>query len=175
MNKKILIANQIRTFGLHISSMSVLKFFKPYKLFDKIAEGLGYFQYQSTLLSLANALSDKGVNYQELIQDVEIVPTREKITQEITSGFICDRVGDDNLPKYTRVEYRVLKKKIIRIFSTNPFLLIGNHGELVARIEKSLQKIKGLEFIEVEFKKTDSRKSYYRIFEKFNVKPTKEF
>ncbi len=175
MNKKILIANQIRTFGLHISAVPVLKLFKPYKFFDKIAESLGYFHYQSVLANIAEVLSNNGINYQELIQEIEIIPTREKITQEITSGFIWDRVGDDNIPKYTRVEYKVIRKKIIRIFSTNPFLLIGNHGELAAHIEKSLQKVKGLEFIELEFKKTDSRKSYYRIFEKFNVKPLKEF
>ena len=171
MNKKILIANQIRTFGLHISSMPVLKFFKPYKLFDKIAEGLGYFQYQSALLSLAKALSEKDVNYQELIQDVEIVPTKEKITQEITTGFIWDRIE----PKYTRVEYRVIRKKNVRIFSTNPFLLIGNQGDLAAHIERKIRKVKGLEFADIEFKKTDSRKAYYRIFEKFNIKPLKEF
>lgn len=171
MNKKILIANQIRTFGLHISSMPVLKFFKLYKLFDKIAEGLGYFQYQSALLSLAKALSEKDVNYQELIQDVEIVPTKEKITQEITTGFIWDRIE----PKYTRVEYRVIRKKNIRIFSTNPFLLIGNQGDLAGHIEREIRKVKGLEFADIEFKKTDSRKAHYRIFEKFNVKPLEEF
>lgn len=171
MNKKILIANQIRTFGLHISSMPILKFFKPYKLFDKIAEGLGYFQYQSALLSLAKALSEKDVNYQELIQDVEIVPTKEKITQEITTGFIWDRIE----PKYTRVEYRVIRKKNVRIFSTNPFLLIGNQGDLAGHIEREIRKVKGLEFADIEFKKTDSRKAYYRIFEKFNVKPLEEF
>lgn len=171
MNKKILIANQIKTFGLHISSIPVLKFFKPYKLFDKIAERLGYFQYQSTLLSLAKALSEKDVNYQELIQDVEIVPTKEKITQEITTGFIWDRIE----PKYTRVEYRVIRKKNIRIFSTNPFLLIGNQGDLAGHIEREIRKVKGLEFADIEFKKTDSRKAYYRIFEKFNVKPLEEF
>lgn len=171
MNKKILIANQIRTFGLHISSMPVLKFFKPYKLFNKIAERLGYFQYQSALLSLAKALSEKDVNYQELIQDVEIVPTKEKITQEITTGFIWDRIE----PKYTRVEYRVIQKKNIRIFSTNPFLLIGNQGDLAGHIEREIRKVKGLEFADIEFKKTDSRKAYYRIFEKFNVKPLEEF
>lgn len=171
MNKKILIANQIRTFGLHISSMPVLKFFKPYKLFDKIAEGLGYFQYQSALLSLAKALSEKDVNYQELIQDVEIVPTKEKITQEITTGFIWDRIE----PKYTRVEYKVIRKKNVRIFSTNPFLLIGNQGDLAGHIEREIRKVKGLEFADIEFKKTDSRKAYYRIFEKFNIKPLEEF
>lgn len=171
MNKKILIANQIRTFGPHISSMPVLKFFKPYKLFDKIAEGLGYFQYQSVLLNLAKALSDKGINYQELIQDVEILPTKEKITQEITTGFIWDRID----PKYTRVEYRVIRKKNIRIFSTNPFLLIGNQGDLAAHIEREIRKVKGLEFADIEFKKIDSRKAYYRIFEKFNIKPLEEF
>lgn len=171
MNRKILIANQIRTFGLHISSMPVLKFFKPYKLFDKIAEGLGYFQYKSALLNLAKVLTDKGINYQELIQDVEIVPTKEKITQEITSGFIWDRID----PKYTRVEYRVIRKKNIRIFSTNPFLLIGNQGDLAGHIEREIRKVKGLEFADIEFKKTDSRKAYYRIFEKFNIKPLEEF
>lgn len=171
MNKKILIANQIRMFGLHISSMPVLKFFKPYKLFDKIAERLGYFQYQSALLSLAKALSEKDVNYQELIQDVEIVPTKEKITQEITTGFIWDRIE----PKYTRIEYRVIRKKNLRIFSTNPFLLIGNQGDLAAHIEREIRKVKGLEFADIEFKKTDSRKAYYRIFEKFNIKPLAEF
>jgi len=171
MNKKILIANQIRSFGLHISAVPVLKLLKPYKLFDKIAESLGYFQYQSVLLSLAKALSDKGVNYQELIQDVEIVLTKEKITQEITSGFIWDRVD----PKYTRVEYRVIRKKNIRIFSTNPFLLIGNQGDLAGHIEREIRKVKGHEFADIEFKKIDSRKAYYRIFEKFNVKPLKEF
>lgn len=171
MNKKILIANQIRTFGLHISSMPVLKFFKPYKLFDKIAEGLGYFQYQSALLSLAKALSEKDVNYQELIQDVEIVPTKEKITQEITTGFIWDRIE----PKYIRVEYRIIRKKNIRIFSTNPFLLIGNQGDLAGHIEREIRKVKGLEFADIEFKKIDSRKAYYRIFEKFNIKPLEEF
>lgn len=171
MNKKILIANQIRTFGLHISSMPILKFFKPYKLFDKIAEGLGYFQYQSALLSLAKALSEKDVNYQELIQDVEIVPTKEKITQEITTGFIWDRIE----PKYTRIEYRVIRKKNLRIFSTNPFLLIGNQGNSAACIEREIRKVKGLEFADIEFKKTDSRKAYYRIFEKFNIKPLEEF
>lgn len=175
MNKKILIANQIRIFGLHISSMPILKFFKPYKLFDKIAEGLGYFQYQSALLSLAKALTDKGINYQELIQDAEIVPTREKITQEITSGFIWDRVAHENDPKYIRVEYRVIRKKNIRIFSTNPFLLIGNQGDLAACIEREIRKVEGLEFADIEFKKTDSRKAYYRIFEKFNIKPLEEF
>lgn len=151
--------------------MPVLKFFKPYKLFDKIAEGLGYFQYQSALLSLAKALSEKDVNYQELIQDVEIVPTKEKITQEITTGFIWDRIE----PKYTRVEYRVIRKKNVRIFSTNPFLLIGNQGDLAGHIEREIRKVKGLEFADIEFKKTDSRKAYYRIFEKFNVKPLEEF
>lgn len=175
MNKKILIANQIRTFGLHISSMPILKFFKPYKLFDKIAEMLGYFQYQSVLANIAKVLSDNGINYQDLIQDIEIVPTKEKIIQEITSGFIWDMVAHENDPKYIRVEYRVIRKKIIRIFSINPFLLIGNQGNLAACIEKSLQKIKGLEFVKLEFKKTDSRKAYYRIFEKFNSEPLKEF
>ena len=175
MNKKILIANQIRTFGQHTSSMSILKFFKPYKLFDKIAERLGYFQYQSVLANIAKVLSDNGINYQDLIQDIEIVSTREKITQEITSGFIWDRVVHENDPKYIRVEYRVIRKKNIRIFSTNPFLLIGNQGNLAGHIEREIRKVKGLEFADIEFKKTDSRKAYYRIFEKFNIKPLEEF
>ena len=175
MNKKILIANQIRTFGLHISSMPILKFFKPYKLFDKIAERLGYFQYQSVLANIAKVLSDNGINYQDLIQDIEIVLTREKITQEITSGFIWDMVAHENDPKYIRVEYRVIRKKNIRIFSTNPFLLIGNQGNSAACIEREIRKVKGLEFADIEFKKTDSRKAYYRIFEKFNIKPLEEF
>ena len=175
MNKKILIANQIRTFGLYTSSMPILKFFKPYKLFDKIAERLGYFQYQSVLANIAKVLSDNGINYQDLIQDIEIVSTREKITQEITSGFIWDRVIHENDPKYIRVEYRVIRKKNIRIFSTNPFLLIGNQGDLAGHIEREIRKVKGLEFADIEFKKIDSRKAYYRIFEKFNVKPLEEF
>ena len=37
------------------------------------------------------------------------------------------------------------------------------------------RKVKGLEFADIEFKKIDSRKAYYRIFEKFNVKPLEEF
>ena len=65
MNKKILIANQIRIFGQHTSSMPILKFFKPYKLFDKIAERLGYFQYESVLANIAKVLSDNGINYQD--------------------------------------------------------------------------------------------------------------
>ena len=70
MNKKILIANQIRTFGQHTSSMPILKFFKPYKLFDKIAERLGYFQYQSVLANIAKVLSDNGINYQDYDQSL---------------------------------------------------------------------------------------------------------
>ena len=141
----------------------------------KLLKKLGYFQYQGVLQNLAKVLSDNDIDYQELIQDVEIVPTKEKITQEITSGFIWDMVGNENEPRYTRVEYRVIRKKIIRIYSTKPFLLVGNHGVLVAKLESAIRKIKGFEFVDIEFKKTDSRKAYYRIFEKFNIKPLEEF
>ena len=57
----------------------------------------------------------------------------------------------------------------------NKKILIGNQGDLARHIERDIRKVKGLEFADIEFKKTDSRKAYYRIFEKFNVKPLEEF
>ena len=57
----------------------------------------------------------------------------------------------------------------------NKKILIGNQGDLAGHIEREIRKVKGLEFADIEFKKIDSRKAYYRIFEKFNIKPLKEF
>ena len=57
----------------------------------------------------------------------------------------------------------------------NKKILIGNQGDLAGHIEREIRKVKGLEFADIEFKKIDSRKAYYRIFEKFNVKPLEEF
>ena len=57
----------------------------------------------------------------------------------------------------------------------NKKILIGNQGDLVGHIEREIRKVKDLEFADIEFKKIDSRKAYYRIFEKFNVKPLEEF
>ena len=57
----------------------------------------------------------------------------------------------------------------------NKKILIGNQGNLAGHIEREIRKVKGPEFADIEFKKIDSRKAYYRIFEKFNVKPLEEF
>ena len=57
----------------------------------------------------------------------------------------------------------------------NKKILIGNQGDLAGHIEREIRKVKDLEFADIEFKKIDSRKAYYRIFEKFNVKPLEEF
>ena len=47
----------------------------------------------------------------------------------------------------------------------NKKILIGNQGDLAGHIEREIRKVKGLEFADIEFKKIDSRKAYYCIFE----------